>query len=421
MVEKNTFSVILYIKRGKLLKNGEAPIYLRITVKGERFDLSSNMSVLPAHWDSSKGKVKTGATDALDLNNYLLNLKYKIQEHKRQLAEKGIAITCQNLRDAYLGLSEENRGVMEIFEEHNKKCEMLSGKDFAPGTVERYQTARKHLGQYIRHQYKRSDMPITAIDHRFIKDFEYFLKTVRGCGHNTTLKYLINFKKIILLAFANEWIKTNPFKNIKFRYEQVDAQYLDKAELERIITKKFEISRIGRVRDTFIFCCFTGLAFCDVKSLSPENIVKDNYGREWIKKKRQKTNKLCSIPLLETPRAIIMKYQNDPICLKTGKLLPVTSNQKMNAYLKEIADLCGIRKKLTTHTGRHTFATTVTLSNNISLEAVSEMLGHSSLQMTKRYARVVDDFLGREMDKLETKLKCPKLINQELLKNINSN
>ena len=421
MVEKNTFSILLYIKRKKLLKNGEAPIYLRITIKGERVDLSANMSVHPDHWDKAKGRIKPGVKEAMERNNYLTNLIVKVQEHKRDLADRGIPLTASSLRDAYLGLSEENRGVMEIFADHNRKCEELSGIDFAPGTVERYHTCRKHLGEFIRWNYRHADMPIVSVDHRFIMEFEHYLKTIRKCGHNTTTKYLANFKKIIRLAIANDWLKTNPFKNISFHYEEVDAQYLDERELEKILKKKIPFPRIERVRDIFVFCCFTGLAFIDVKNLTTDNIVVDSHDRQWIKKKRKKTNKLSAIPLLEVPLSILQKYKDDPMCIVTGKLLPVSSNQKMNAYLKEIADLCEIKKKLTTHTARHTFATTVTLSNNISIEAVSEMLGHSSLQMTKRYARVVDDFLGREMDKLQGKYSERMVNPEDLLKNISCN
>ncbi len=420
-VEKNTLSVILYIKRGKLLKNGEAPIFLRITVKGERVEISANQSVDPNHWDPNKGKIKSGVMDAADRNNYLSNLKLKVQEHKRSIVDKGIELSARTLKDAYLGNVKENRGILEIFDEHNQKCEELSGKDFAPGTVERYKTCRKLIGQFIRSKYRQGDLPVKSIDHRFIKELEHFFKTVRSCNHNTTVKYIVNFKKIIRMALAYGWIKTDPFKNISYRYEQVDPEYLDEQELEKMRTKKFSITRVGRVRDVFVFCCFTGLAFCDVKSLTKEDISVGKDGRQWIKKKRRKTNKLSSIPLLGVPLGILNKYENDPECIRSGNLLPVLSNQKMNAYLKEIADLCGIEKKLTTHTALHTFATTVTLSNNISIEAVSEMLGHSSLQMTKKYARVVDDFLGREMRKIERKFSDQSTEKHDLLRQISAN
>jgi integrase len=421
MVEKNTFSVLFFIRKSRTLKNGMIPIYIRITVKGERAEVSANMFVESDSWDTGRGKLKPSAKNASAQNQYLDNLKFKVQEHKRLLLERGKPLTALNLKNSYLGFTEENRGILEIFDVHNKRCKELSGIDFAPGTVERYETARKHVAQFISQKFKRKDLPLTEINHLFIKDFEHFLKIERKCAHNTSLKYLTNFKKIIRTAMENDWIKTDPFKGIKYRLQEIDAEYLNEEELEKIRHKKFSIKRLEKVRDIYIFCCFTGLAFIDVKNLSEENILKESKGRVWIRKRRQKTHKLSSIPLHPIPIYIIDKYKNDPLCLHTGRLLPVSTNQKMNAYLKEIADLCGINKKLTTHTARHTFATTVALSNNISIEAVSEMLGHSSLKMTKRYARVVDDYLGREMDKLDGKYTEEMMSPKDLLKGISYN
>ena len=203
---------------------------------------------------------------------------------------------------------------------------------------------------------------------------------------------------------ANGWLKVDPFATIKFHFDQVDMDFLTKEELDTVIKKQFKIERIQQVKDVYLFCCFTGLAFIDVKNLSYSEI-EDVNGKLWIKKRRQKTKNWCNIPLLEPAVQIMNKYKNHPVCIKNDRVLPVLSNQKMNAYLKEIADLCGIDKKLSTHTARHTFATTVTLSNHISIEVVSKMLGHSSINMTKKYARVVDDLISKDMMKIQDKYK----------------
>ncbi len=245
------------------------------------------------------------------------------------------------------------------------------------------------------------DMPLRSINPQFIRDFEHYLKTVRNCGHNTTVKYIRNFRKIIRLALANDWIKRDPFRNITYRLKEVYRAYLSDPELSMLINKEFSIERLARVRDIFVFCCFTGLAFSDVKNLTRENITIGLNGHKWLKTKRKKTGNSSEIPLCEVPLAIIKKYENDPVCLTEGKLLPVNSNQKMNAYLKEIADILDINKKLTTHTARHTFATTVTLTHGVSMEAVSRMLGHSNLYTTKQYARIVDTLVLDEMKKIK--------------------
>lgn len=246
------------------------------------------------------------------------------------------------------------------------------------------------------------DLSLREVTPLFIRDFEHFLKTERKCCHNTTTKYMRNFKKIIRIALTNGWLKADPFANVKFHLDDVDMDFLTEEELNTVINKQFDFERLQQVKDVYLFCCFTGLAFVDVKSLSYSDI-EDKDGELWIKKRRQKTKNWCNIPILEPALQLMNKYKNHPLCIKRNTVLPVLTNQKMNAYLKEIADLCGIDKKLSTHTARHTFATTVTLANHISIEVVSKMLGHSSISMTKKYARVVDDLIQKDMKKIHGK------------------
>ena len=265
-------------------------------------------------------------------------------------------------------------------------------------------TSRKHLESYIRDTYKMDDYPLIEIDHDFIVRYETYLRTVKGCCNNTTVKYIKNFGKIIKYALNNDWIRINPFRSIKYRLEEVDKTFLNNDELEAIISKRIDIPRVAQVRDVFVFCCFTSLAFVDVKSLTARDLETGFDGKTWIRKKRHKSKQMQHVPLLKIPEQIIEKYKDNPECIKKGVLLPVLTNQKMNAYLKEVADICGIKKNLTTHCARHTFATTVALANGISMESTSKMLGHSSLAMTKRYARMLASTIGREMEQLAGKL-----------------
>jgi site-specific recombinase XerD len=236
----------------------------------------------------------------------------------------------------------------------------------------------------------------------FMTEFEYYMKTTRKCCNNTTVKYIKNFKKIVRIALANGWLKKDPFVGIKYRLDDVDLAFLTEEELKIMMTKHIGIERLEVVRDTYLFCCFTGLAFVDVQSLKYSDLENRN-GKLWMKKRRQKTKNLCTVPLVEAAVQLIGKYRENVYCIANNVVLPVISNQKMNAYLKEIATICGIKKHLSTHTARHTFATTVTLSNQISIEVVSKMLGHSSINMTKKYARVVDELINKDMQKLENK------------------
>ncbi|MFT4833173.1 MAG: integrase [Psychroserpens sp.] len=309
------------------------------------------------------------------------------------------------MRNIYTGKTQNHKMVLKEFQNHNDKVENLVGKDFAPGTAERYRTAKKHVEDYIKLEYKVTDLPFKEVDHKFISGLEYYLKTERNCSHNTALKYITNFKKIVRIAFANDWIKKDPFLHWKARLKIVDREFLTEKELQDMVDKRLLIGRLEQVKDIFLFSCFTGLAYSDVKKLSKNDVVIGIDGHKWIKIKRSKTDTRSSIPILPTASDILEKYEQHPEVLDQGKLLPVLSNQKMNAYLKEIADVCAISKNLTFHLARHTFATTVTLSNGVPIESVSKMLGHKSLRTTQHYAKILDRKVSEDMEILRLKMK----------------
>jgi site-specific recombinase XerD len=268
-----------------------------------------------------------------------------------------------------------------------------------------------HVENYIKKEFKTSDIPVEEVDHKFISGFEYYLKTERKCGHNSAIKYITNFKKIIRIAFANEWIKKDPFSNWKGTLKIVDREFLSKEEIQLMIEKDLDNIRLDLVKDIFIFCCYTGLSYADVKKLSENDVVIGIDGNRWIKTNRTKTKVRSSIPILPTAEAIIEKYVEHPD-VNTKRLLPVLSNQKMNAYLKEIADLCGIHKNLTFHLARHTFATTVTLSNGVPIESVSKILGHKNLHTTQHYAKILDRKVSDDMAVLREKMEMMQKQNQ---------
>ena len=397
-----SFSVLFYIKRTKLLQDGTAPIYARITVNGQRCEFGLQKSINELEWNNSNGCAIGLTKAAKGINSHLDFVKASLLFKKRDMEESGKQVSALGLRNCYLGLDVDNKTILEVFKEHNEKCKALENKDYAPLTVQRYFTAYMHIKDFIKKKYRRDDLQLNEITPMFISDFEYYMKIDRNCCHNTAVKYIKNFKTIVRIALANGWMKSDPFSNVRFHFDEVDKDFLSETELETLLNKEFAIERLQQVKDAYLFCCFTGLAFVDVKSLIYSDI-EEKSGQLWIKKRRQKTKNWCHIPLLRPAVLIMDKYRNHPLCMKHGLVLPVPSNQKMNAYLKEIADLSGIKKNLSTHTARHTFATTVTLSNQISIEVVSKMLGHSSINMTKKYARVVDDLINRDMQKIYIK------------------
>jgi len=394
-----TFNVLFYIKRTKKLRDGTSPIYARISVNGKRAEFALQRSIEINEWDNRRGYASGHSKRSRQLNSYIDFVKGKLHQHRIYLEERGKQLTAPLLKNAYLGIDKDEKSILSVFRDHNERCKSLINIDFAPGTYERYNTCYLHVERFIRFRYRKSDMVLNEIKPTFVKDFEFYLKTERKCAHNTATKYLKNFKKITRIALTNGWMKEDPFRNMKFHLDEVDMDFLNEEELNTMMQKKFDIERLQQVKDVYLFCCFTGLAFVDVKSLVYSDIVTIN-DKQWIKKKRHKTKNWCNIPLLEPAVHLMNKYRSHPVCQKKGVVFPVMSNQKMNAYLKEIADLCGIKKHLSTHTARHTFATTVTLANQISIEVVSKMLGHSSINMTKKYARVVDDLISRDMQKI---------------------
>ena len=397
-MERTTFGLLFYIRRDKTNKRGEAPVFMRLTINGERADASIKRFIEPHAWNSAKGKANEKSRGGKDLNLYLDAISANILRIQRDLELDKKEVSAQIILNRYLGKEQSDRHtLMEVFRAHNEKCRALSGISLAPATVIRYETTLRLTEEFLQKNYKKEDCYLDEVTNQFIEDFEFFLKTVRRCCHNTTTKYLLNFKKIIRIALAKGWMKKDPFAQVHFHFEPVEREFLEKQELKAMLNKEITITRLAQVRDIFCFCCLTGLAFTDVQQLKAEHLVADIHGKIWIRKARQKTKNMCNIPLLEEAQKIIDRYRDHPYCQTHGVLLPVCSNQKMNSYLKELADICGIPKNLSTHCARHTFAT-LTLASGATIDNVAKMLGHANVNMTRRYAKVLDSSIMRDME-----------------------
>lgn len=407
---KTTLSVLFYIKRSKANNLGVCPIYTRVTVNAKRFEFSTNKYINPDKWSTEGSKVRGTTEEARTINNHLDYLKNQILEAEKTLFKKDISLTSENLKNELFGKSETKRMLIPIFEDHNKKIKELIGKEYAPGTLERYTTSLKHTIEFMQWKYNISDIDITKIDHAFITDYEFWLRSVRNCANNTAVKYIKNFNKIIKICLANDWLDRNPFANYKSKVKEVERVFLTEDEIQALMNKEFKTERLALVRDIFLFSCFTGLAYIDVKNLTKSHISIGIDGEKWIFTHRQKTESASKIPILPITQMIIDKYKNHPECINKDKLLPILTNQKMNAYLKEIADICEIEKDLTFHIARHTFATTITLTNGVPIESVSKMLGHKNLKTTQHYAKVLDRKVSEDMEILKAKFTMDNLL-----------
>jgi site-specific recombinase XerD len=401
-----TFGLLFYVKRSKMTGNGTAPVYLRITVDGERIEISSKRYVNPDKWNANGQKLNGTSEEVRSLNNYLKTLEHEVYEIHRYLIEKKLPLTAVNLKNALLKKEEVAtcKMLVPIFKEHNRQVAALIGTEYAKGTADRYETSLKHTQAFLKWKYKVDDINIEGINHEFIMSYDFYLRSERKCANNSTVKYMKNFKKIILMCIDNGWLDKDPFIKYRPKVKVVARDYLTKEELETMATKSYSSLRIEQVKDIFIFCCYTGLAYIDVKQLKRSEIIKGIDGQQWIYTTRQKTNTASRIPLLTQALQIIHKYEHHPECADLDKVLPVLSNQKMNSYLKEIADVCGINKELTFHIARHTFATSVTLANGVSIESVSKMLGHKNMRTTQHYAKILDSKVSEDMQLLKLKL-----------------
>ncbi|MBC5836717.1 site-specific integrase [Flavobacterium muglaense] len=410
---KTKITLHFYAKSTKANANGLLPIYVRLTVDGKRLEFSTKKFVEKSKWSSELSKMKGTTDEARSINSYLDLMKSKVLDAQMELLHRNEPLSIENFKNKLLGNEERQRMLVPIFQDHNNKIKELVGKEYAPGTLERYTTSLKHTIEFMQWKYNISDIDITKIDHAFITDYEFWLRSVRNCANNTAVKYIKNFNKIIKICLANDWLEKNPFANYKSKVKEVERVYLSEEEVQAIIEKEFKTERLSLVRDIFLFSCFTGLAYIDVKNLTKSHISFGIDGEKWIFTHRQKTESASKIPILPVTQMIIDKYENHPQSINQDKLLPILSNQKMNAYLKEIAGVCEIEKELTFHIARHTFATTVTLTNGVPIESVSKMLGHKNLRTTQHYAKVLDRKVSEDMKILKNKFiinQSPKLI-----------
>lgn len=398
-----TFNLHFFIRKNKPQPDKTLPVYLRITIDGSRVEIATKRYILEEKWKPKEQKALGTSEEVRLFNRFLKSFEQEVYEAYRQLIESGSPITAELLKNQVLGITEKPRMLIQIIQLHNDAIKSLIGNGYVKGTWYRYNTTLMHIQDFLQYQYKVSDIEIKKLNYEFIADFEFYLKSQKKIDINTNTKYLKNIKKIVNECVAKNWLVKDPFLGYKLKNKQVERAYLSDIELTAIQDKVFTIERLAVVRDLFVFSCYTGLSYIDVVNLTKNNISVGIDGEKWVFTHRQKTETASRIPLLSIPLGIIEKYQNHPACINKGTLLPMLSNQKMNAYLKEIADVCDIQKQLTFHIARHTFATTVTLSNGIPIESVSKMLGHKRIQTTQHYAKILDKKVSNDMQLLRSK------------------
>ncbi len=397
-MEKHCTTVYFLLKKSRKDKNGKTPIVAFISVNGERVSYYTGKKVSISEWDRVKQMVKGNSENARLINEYINQLRHKIFEKELELMEKGFLVTASLLKDAVNDKVEavNSKTLMQLFHDYQKVRLPLVGKTIVQDTYDDNALTGRYIQEFMKFELKRNDIYLHEVKIGFIQGFHSFMLGIKKNKQNTCAKHLKFLKQLMNIAVANGYIQFNVLATYKIEREQVDIDFLNYDELQRIINFSSPFQRLERARDTFLFGCFTGLSYIDIKTLRKEHIETDGEGRIWIKKKRQKTGVLSCIPLLPMAKLLLEKYKDWP----GEMIMPIQDCTDVNNYLKDIAILCGINKHITFHTSRHTFASTVTLANNISLEVIAKMMGHTNTRMTSRYAKLVDDAIAEQMDKL---------------------
>lgn len=408
MLENSRLSVV-FVTRKLNLAEGNIRLYARITVDGKRAEFSLNRELSVSLWDEKRKRGKGFSKYVISLNKYLDQVFTGLHEAHRQLLQEEVDITSAGIKARYLGEDERGKTLLDLITYHNTSMLTVLRK----GTIKNYYTTERCIKEFLEEERGIKDITLKKLNYAFIVDYEQYIrkykpKTRMGCANNGTMKHMERLKKMSRLAVKLEWLEKDPFINFKLRFEKTERQFLTERELQLIEETTFKVASTQRIKDLFIFACYTGLSYIDVRELKVDHLVKGMDGNDWLYTKRTKTDEPLKIPLLPKAKEIIDKYKNNASLLEVGMLLPIYSNQMINRTLRDIVTACGIRKKVTFHVARHTFATAITLSNGVPIETVSKLLGHTKLSTTQIYARVVEKKVGEDMQNLKALMNKKK-------------
>ena len=395
-----------YLQLNKSRGDGKHPIYLRLVYKSKKIEIATDYDC--EEKDFNIKQQRTIRNHAI--NEGLTKMEAKVHSSVRKLEDAGAFIDLSAIKDELKGKSKFDKKLLEYYNEHLKYVQ--SNPQLAKNTKNRYLDTQKHLIKFIKSVKKRSDVSIESVDYKFISDFDLFLlnqpsgKTLTSTLHrNTANKHITRFKTVILKAFNEGIIKKNPFTNIRVKYTPTTITYLTQEELDMLEAHDLSGNEsLQKSRDIFLFSCYTGLRFKDALSLDMNKIVFSKANGNSIRIKQEKTDEYVEMPVLKQTQAIIDRYDGEYRKI-TGKVLPQISNQKVNAFLKMIADAVGIKKRLTHHMARHTCATTVLLSQNVPLEVVSKWLGHNSIKSTQVYGKITNKYMMEHAKRLNEIIK----------------
>ena len=398
-MNRKTFCISFFLRRVRTVK-GMAPILARITVNGISKEVYTQCRTPVDKWDTAKGRATGRDKLSYEVNAYIDDFRAKVVEIYRTLQAEGFEGNVLEIKERLQSPGKQAKMFLEELTLYCEKRQKEVGVRITQLTSNKYYRLCRYLREHTKQECKKDDIRLSAVSYGYLDGFNTYLQTAHRCHHNGAVNILDCLRNFMLYCLRNEWIEKNPFKNYKLKeVAPPPKEHLSKKEIELLMEKPMPNLRLENVRDIFVFCCLTGLAFADVKELKREHLTTDEQGNMWIRKPREKTAVMSTIPLLKQPKAILQKYAFDLHCMESGKLLPVPSNQKMNAYMSEIATICGLNKKLTTHCARHTFAC-LAVEYGMPIDVLAKILGHSNTNMTRHYAKFSEQLIGREMQKI---------------------
>ncbi|WP_158848496.1 site-specific integrase [Algibacter sp. L1A34] len=409
MRSTHTFSILFWGDQKNAI-NGDVLIYARVTVDQKRSNISLKRRVPLSLWDPKKKRLRGNSKEAQNANQYLDQVYTQLFQIYQDLKFKDELITAKLIKSLYTGDDQQSKSLKNIFSYHSQKI----ANTLASGSIRNFGITENYVFKFLEKKKSTTDIYLNQLNFEFLSHFELFLCDIWPVGHpkalsnNTRMKHIQRLRKVITLAYHLEWIDRDPFVRWKMAYDKTNREFLSEAELKNLEDKVFISKRLDRVRDLFVFSCYTGISYVDIMNLKPNNLVISIDGGNWIMTKRQKTDTVVKVPLLAQALDIVNKYKDHPSTVVNDSLLPVLTNEKLNVFLKEVANFVGIQKNLTFHMARHTFATTVTLSNGVPIETVSKLLGHTKISTTQIYARVLENKISTDMNALKDVLRNKK-------------
>ena len=374
----------------------------RVTVNGKISQFSCKLDVEEKQWNIELGRMSGRSTIAQETNRMLDKIRVGINKAYQEICDKDNYVTAEKVRNAFLGMGMNHETLLAVFAQHNEDYAKQVGKIKSERSYWKYCVVYNHLSEFIKQRYKVSDIALKELAPAFITDFELFLRTEKNHCTNTVWSYMMPFRRIIYMAINNGWLQRDPFYEYSITKEETKRGFLTKEEITQLINGTFKKKSYELIRDLFIFCTFTGLSWTDMEHLTKDNLEISFDGHLWIKTNRQKTGTESNIRLLEVAKHIIDKYEG---MAENGRLLPVPCYYNCKNGIKVIAKRCGIDENVTWHMSRHSYATTICLSNDMPIETLSKMLGHRSIRTTQIYAKITAEKVSRDMEKLSKHLE----------------